>query len=143
MKLAKKIADTKKLKTEFSNRAKEFYEGLMSGDAEYYDARYGGGSIFTKVGKKGVDFLGKSISLQNVCNGIDKTTIVFSSKVAKEFNIIAFYDDKKLGELGKKIFRQKTVDAWKSLVQRWDPVGTKKTGAVHYVQLQKNSLKKV
>ena len=28
--------------------------------------------------------------------------------------------------MGKKIFRQKTVDAWKSLVQRWDPVGTKK-----------------
>ena len=57
---------------------------------------------------------------------IQKNLKELLDKVAKEFNIIAFYDDKKLGELGKKIFRQKTVDAWKSLVQRWDPVGTKK-----------------
>ena len=127
LKLAKKIADTKKLKTEFLNRAKGFYEGLMSGDAEYYDARYGGGEHIYQGWKEGCRFLGQKVFLYKMCAmALIKRPSFFRSKVAKEFNIIAFYDDKKLGELGKKIFRQKTVDAWKSLVQRWDPVGTKK-----------------
>ena len=126
-KLAKQLADTKKLKDEFMKRAKSFYEGLMGGDAEYYDPRYGGGEHIHLGWKEGGKYLGQNIFLEKTCAmTILKKASFFRSKVAKEFNICVFYDEKKWDELGRKIFRTKKKSDWRPLVQRWDPIGSKK-----------------
>ena len=68
VKLAKQLADTKKLKDEFMKRAKSFYEGLMGGDAEYYDPRYGGGAYTPRMEGRWQISWSKRFSRKNLCH---------------------------------------------------------------------------
>ena len=100
----------------------------MSGDAEYYDSRYGGGEHIELGWKEGCKYLGRNVFIQKTCAmAVIKRGAFFRSKIAKDFNICVFYEAKKMDEIGKRIFRTKKIDDWKVLVQRWDPVGSKKS----------------